>query len=241
MLSGQTTKHHYKDLMTQIDLSHIRHWIFDLDNTLYPRRCDLFAQIDIKMTQYVSQLLDLPHDQARKTQKDYYREHGTTLQGLMANHKIDPHDFLDAVHDIDYSPVDTNQELRTAIDALPGQKLIFTNGDVPHAERTTKALGIDGCFDGIFDIVAADFIPKPSEKPYQKFIAQFGIDPTQSVMFEDLARNLLVPKSLGMATVLMIDQNFDHSDEQSWESEGRGGDHIDHVSDDLAQFLSRVL
>lgn len=227
--------------MTDIDFSHIRHWIFDLDNTLYPRRCDLFAQIDIKMTQYVAQLLGLPHDEARKKQKDYYRDHGTTLQGLMTNHNIDPHDFLDAVHDIDYSPVPENQKLRHMIEALPGQKLIFTNGDVPHAERTTKALGIEGCFDGIFDIVAADFIPKPSEKPYQQFIQKFDIDPSQAVMFEDLARNLLVPKSLGMATVLMVDAKFSHADDQKWEIEGHQDDHIDHISDDIAQFLSRAL
>lgn len=227
--------------MTDIDFSHIRHWIFDLDNTLYPRRCDLFAQIDIKMTQYVSRLLDLPHDEARKKQKDYYRDHGTTLQGLMANHDVDPHDFLDAVHDIDYSPVPENQILRQAIEALPGQKLIFTNGDVPHAERTTKALGIEGCFDGIFDIVAADFIPKPSEIPYQNFIQAFDIDPTKAVMFEDLARNLLVPKSLGMATVLMVDPDYSHADDQKWEIDGHKDAHIDHVSDDIAQFLRRSL
>lgn len=226
---------------SNIDLSHIRHWIFDLDNTLYPRRCALFSQIDVKMTQYVSQLLDLPHDKARKVQKDYYRDHGTTLQGLMANHHIDPHDFLDHVHDIDYSPVQENQDLRNAIQALPGQKLIFTNGDVPHAERTTKALGIDGCFDGVFDIVAADFTPKPAALPYQQFIEKFDVNPSEAVMFEDLARNLLVPKSLGMATVLMIDEAFDHDETQAWEAEGQKADHIDHIAEDLAQFLSQIL
>lgn len=226
--------------LSPVDLSHVRHWIFDLDNTLYPRRCDLFSQIDIKMTQFVSELLGLPHDQARKVQKDYYRDHGTTLQGLMTNHNVDPHDFLDAVHDIDYSPVQENQSLRHAIQALPGQKLIFTNGDVPHAERTTKALGIEGCFDGIFDIVAAEFMPKPAATPYQQFINKFDVVPHEAIMFEDLARNLLVPKSMGMATVLMVDQQFEHDETQAWEADGHKDDHIDHVADDLAGFLWQI-
>lgn len=223
------------------DFSDISHWIFDLDNTLYPRRCDLFAQIDVKMTSFVSELLDLPRDEARKKQKQYYRDHGTTLQGLMANHGVDPHDFLDVVHDIDYSPVAENSDLKCALDALPGQKLIFTNGDVPHAERTIKALGIKDCFSGIFDIVAADFNPKPAREPYEKFVSSFGVKPEKAVMFEDLPRNLLVPKEMGMQTVLVVDHEYNAKADEAWEAEGKDDRHIDHVADELHSFLQKVI
>ena len=138
------------------DFAHVTEWVFDLDNTLYPRHIDLFSQIDKKMTAYVRELLGLDHDAARGIQKKYYREHGTTLKGLMLNHGIEPNDFLEKVHDIDYSWVKPDPELAQAIKALPGRKFIFTNGDTPHAERTAQALGILDHFDDIFDIIAAD-------------------------------------------------------------------------------------
>ena len=226
--------------MKHENFSHIDHWIFDLDNTLYPRRCDLFAQIDVKMTDFVSQFLDLPRDEARKKQKDYYRDHGTTLQGLMINHGMEPKAFLDAVHDIDYSPVAKSEDLKAALDALPGQKLIFTNGDVPHAERTIDALGIHDCFDGIFDIVAADYLPKPAARPYEQFITQFDVDPTKAAMFEDLPRNLVVPKQMGMQTVLIIDEAYEANTDEKWEAHGREDDHIDHIATELHEFLKAI-
>ncbi|MEM1318032.1 MAG: pyrimidine 5'-nucleotidase, partial [Pseudomonadota bacterium] len=131
----------------------IDEWVFDLDNTLYPRHSDLFAQIDWKMTDYVAELLGSDKESARKLQKELYREYGTTLRGLMERYDIDPHDFLHKVHDIDYSPVDPNPALGELIAALPGRKHIFTNGDVPHAERTMERLGITQHFHRIFDIV----------------------------------------------------------------------------------------
>ncbi|MEO1398399.1 MAG: pyrimidine 5'-nucleotidase, partial [Pseudomonadota bacterium] len=148
----------------------VKDWVFDLDNTLYPRHCDLFAQIDWRMTDYVSDLLDMDKVEARKVQKDLYREFGTTLRGLMVRYHVDPHDFLERVHDIDYSPVDPNPGLGDLIAALPGRKHIFTNGDVPHAKRTTDRLGITDHFDTVFDIVASDLVPKPAEAPYAKFV-----------------------------------------------------------------------
>lgn len=227
--------------MKHEDFSHIDHWIFDLDNTLYPRRCDLFAQIDVKMTRFVSDFLDLPHDEARIKQKQYYHEHGTTLQGLMINHGMEPKAFLDDVHDIDYAPVSHNEELKQALEALPGQKLIFTNGDVPHAERTTRALGIEGCFDGIFDIVAADYMPKPAAQPYEQFISKYGVNPEKAAMFEDLPRNLFVPKQMGMRTVLIIDEAYEAYTNEAWEAHGREDDHIDHIATELHSFLQSII
>jgi putative hydrolase of the HAD superfamily len=223
------------------DFAHIRDWVFDLDNTLYPRRTDLFSQIDARMTDYVAQLLQLPPDEARVLQKRYYREHGTTLKGLMSEHAIDPDAFLNHVHDIDYSWLAPDPALGEAIRALPGRKFIFTNGDVGHAQRTARALGILDHFDEIFDIVAADLMPKPASATYDKFFGLHRIDTTRAVMFEDLPRNLTVPKAVGMRTVLIVPSNLEEAFGDAWEHEGRDGDHIDYITDDLAAFLSAAL
>ena len=219
------------------DFAHVRDWVFDLDNTLYPRHTDLFSQIDDRMTDYVAELLHMPHEEARVLQKQYYRDHGTTLKGLMTVHKIDPNAFLERVHDIDYSWVKPDPDLGAAIKALPGRKFIFTNGDTRHAERTAKALGILDHFDDIFDIVAADLMPKPAAETYDKFMGLHRVDAARAAMFEDLPRNLTVPKNHGMTTVLIVPRNMEEALGEVWEHEGYDGDHIDYVTDDLAGFL----
>ena len=220
------------------DFSTVTEWVFDLDNTLYPRRADLFSQIDQKMTGFIRALLDLDHDAARKLQKQYYRDHGTTLQGLMVNHGIDANDFLAAVHDIDYSVLTPDPELGEAIRALPGRKFIFTNGDVPHARRTAEALGILDHFDDIFDIVAAELMPKPAPDTYRRFLEINGVHPAKAAMFEDLPRNLAAPHELGMRTVLIVPDNMDLVLGESWEQEGGDAAHVHYVTDDLRSFLT---
>ncbi|PHP69117.1 pyrimidine 5'-nucleotidase [Zhengella mangrovi] len=224
----------------QADFRHVTNWVFDLDNTLYPHHANLFAQIDVRMTRYVSDLLQLPRDEARKVQKDFYRDYGTTLKGLMEVHGIDPDDFLQKVHDIDYSWLEPDPGLGEAIAALPGRKFIFTNGDRGHAERTARQLGILDHFDEIFDIVAAGLVPKPAQETYDKFTALHRVAGEQSAMFEDLARNLTVPKALGMKTVLIVPRNFEPDFAEVWE---RDEDHegvVDHVTDDLKGFLAAL-
>ena len=218
----------------------VSEWVFDLDNTLYPRHTDLFSQIDVRMTEYVKTLLQLPHDEARAVQKRYYREHGTTLAGLMAHHGIDPNDFLEKVHDIDYSWVDPDPALGERIKALPGRKFIFTNGDTRHAENTARALGVLDHFDDIFDIVAADLVPKPASETYDKFVGLHRIETRRAAMFEDLPRNLTVPKALGMRTVLIVPNNLAGAAFADWEEDGRDDPAIDFVTDDLGAFLRRV-
>ncbi|MBW3097573.1 pyrimidine 5'-nucleotidase [Pseudohoeflea coraliihabitans] len=216
----------------------VREWVFDLDNTLYPRDIDLFAQIDVKMTDYVRRLLDLDHTAARKLQKQYYRDHGTTLQGLMIHHGIDANAFLEAVHDIDYSVLSPDPALGAAIRSLPGRKFIFTNGDTPHAERTARALGILEDFDDIFDILAADMNPKPAAPTYRRFLETHGVHPERAAMFEDLPRNLAVPHQLGMRTVLIVPQNVKPVLDEAWEHEGHDAEHVHYVTDDLSAFLT---
>ncbi|HWK15699.1 MAG TPA: pyrimidine 5'-nucleotidase [Rhizobiaceae bacterium] len=220
--------------------AHVRDWVFDLDNTLYPHRTNLFAQIDVKMTSYVSELLSLPRDEARKLQKDLYLEYGTTLSGLMARHNIDPDDFLRKVHDIDYSWLKPDPALGDAIRDLPGRKFIFTNGDRGHAERTARQLGILDRFDDIFDIVAAELNPKPAQATYDRFVALHRIVGSDAAMFEDLARNLVAPKVLGMTTVLVVPRNFEPTFSEIWERDPAYDDAVDFVTDDLASFLKSL-
>lgn len=223
------------------DFTHVSDWVFDLDNTLYPRHTDLFSQIDKNMTAYVAELLQMPPEEARELQKRYYRDHGTTLQGLMINHGIDADAFLERVHDIDYSWVSPDPALGEAIRMLPGRKFIFTNGDTRHARRTAEALGILDHFDDIFDIVAADLLPKPAAATYDKFLGLHRVDARRAVMFEDLPRNLTVPKALGMTTVLIVPRNLEETFGDAWEREGREGEQIDYITDDLAAFLDSLM
>ncbi|MER9658739.1 pyrimidine 5'-nucleotidase [Mesorhizobium sp. M0159] len=221
--------------------AHVTDWVFDLDNTLYPHHSNLFSQIDVKMTAYVGELLTLPREEARKLQKELYREYGTTLNGLMTRHGIDPDDFLEKVHDIDYSWLVPDPVLGTAIRQLPGRKFIFTNGDRRHAERTARQLGILEHFDDIFDIVAAGLNPKPARQSYEKFAELHAVTGQNAVMFEDLARNLSVPKSLGMTTVLVVPRNFEPTFSEIWERDSANEDDVDFVTDDLAGFLTAIV
>lgn len=220
--------------------SSVSNWIFDLDNTLYPRHTNLFAQIDHKISTYVSRFLDITHDEAKKVQKGYYRDYGTTLRGLMTEHDISPDEFLEYVHDIDYSPVKPNPALGAAIENLPGRKFIFTNGDRPHAERTAEALGITDHFEDIFDIVWGDLVPKPNISVYEKLIAQTGISASETAMFEDLAKNLKAPDQLGMQTVLIVPDGMRDVFHEDWEAEGRDAPYVHHITDDLVGFLQNV-
>lgn len=222
--------------------AHIDTWVFDLDNTLYPRSCRLFDQIDIKITDYVTEITGLERTQARLLQKKYFKEFGTTLSGLMASHTIDTDAYLNAVHDIDYSSVDPHPELVQAINALPGRKLIFTNADTGHTVSVLKRLGASDLFEGIFDIRDAKLIPKPERAAYDDFCAHFDVDPTKSAMFEDMEKNLAVPHTIGMRTVHVIpDPSFSDDSLEPFELERKDdAPHIHHVTDDLAAFLAQL-
>jgi putative hydrolase of the HAD superfamily len=216
-------------------------WVFDLDNTLYPRQTDLFSQVDKRIREYVGRLLHIGPDEAHRVQKDYYQRYGTTLRGLMEEHGIQPDDFLEYVHDIDHSVVAPDPQLASAIARLPGRKFILTNGSRAHAEKVATRLGIPDHFEEIFDIVSSELLPKPNRETYDRFVKATGIEPTRGAMFEDLARNLEVPKALGMATVLVVPHGTRTVLTEDWELEGRDAPHVDFVSDNLAGFLEAVL
>lgn len=220
--------------------SHVETWVFDLDNTLYPHEADLWPQIDRQITTYVSEKFGLDGMSSRALQKYWYQRYGTTLRALMDEHDIDPHEFLSMAHDIDRSSLLPNPALGSAIAALPGRKFVLTNGDRDHAEKTTRALGIDHHFEGMFGIVEAGFIPKPARAVYEKFLNEHAIDPARAAMFEDLEKNLVVPHSLGMTTVLVLPIG-EAPHQEDWErAQVRQAPHIDWTTDSLAAFLSAI-
>ncbi len=220
--------------------AHVETWVFDLDNTLYPHHVNLWQQVDARIRDYVANLLGIAHDEAFRIQKDYYKRYGTTMRGLMSEHGISADEFLSYVHAIDHSPLEPNPRLGAAIEALPGRKLILTNGSRDHAGNVLARLGIGGHFEDVFDIVAAEFEPKPSPGTYQRFLSRHGVDPSRAAMFEDLARNLTVPHDLGMTTVLVVPDGAKEVVREDWELEGRDAAHVDHVTDDLTGFLRKI-
>jgi putative hydrolase of the HAD superfamily len=213
---------------------HVDTWVFDLDNTLYHARHGLFDQVDRRITEYVSRALELSAADAHAVQKRYFQEHGTTLNGLVALHDCDPADYLAYVHDIDYSIIPADPALDAALHGLPGRKLIFTNGDVPHAERVTERIGIAHHFEGIFDIVASAYVPKPEPAVYDSLIVAHLIEPRSAAMFEDIARNLAPAKALGMTTAWVRNDN-------AWAAASSDDGHIDHVVDDLTPWLGGLV
>lgn len=228
--------------MAGADLSHIDSWVFDLDNTLYPATCDLFAGIDEKIRAYVARALSLPPIEAHAVQKRLYAQYGTTLNGLMTEHGLDPDGFLDFVHDIDLSPLDGVPDLAPALAALPGKRYIFTNGSLNHAERVMDRLNISHLFNDVIDIRASRFTPKHIATAYDSFLARTGVDPSSAVMFEDLARNLEPAHALGFTTVLVRSAK-DWSGEPA-EARPAGPEdhpaHVHHVADDLGTFLAAL-
>jgi putative hydrolase of the HAD superfamily len=208
-------------------------WVFDLDNTLYPATVDLFAQIDVRMRGYIAAYLGLDLDSAFALQKQYFRDYGMSLRGLMDRHGMDPRPFLDHVHEIDLSVLDPIPGLDEALERLAGRKFVFTNASTEHAQRVLERLGITRHFEDVFDIVAADFRPKPEPETYRRLVDRHKIDPRASVMVEDLARNLIPAAALGMTTVWVRTRS-------EFGVIGSDGDHIDHVVDDLPVWLNDV-
>lgn len=220
------------------DFRSIRTWIFDLDNTLYPARCDLFSQIDARMTAYVAKLLGVDAQEARRLQKELYRLHGTTLNGLMTVHGIAPEPYLDFVHDIDLSALQPDAELARGLARLPGKRFVFTNGCRNHAARVLERLALSHLFEEIWDIRAIAFHPKPDARAYAKMQALSGAQGAAAAMFDDIARNLVEAHALGLTTVWLRNGS-------DWSKQGPAHPvaeprHIHYETEDLAAFLHAI-
>lgn len=207
-------------------------WVFDLDNTLYPATSGVFAQVDRKMTRFIADFLGIDLEEAGTIRKTYYLEHGTTLSGLMALHGMKPKAFLDYVHDIDLGEISPDQSLDKALSRLTGRKIIYTNGPTDHAERILERLSIGHHFEAVFDIIGADYIPKPKQEPFDVLVSRFEITPSKTVMVEDLARNLEPAAARGMTTVWVKTESEIDPNQST--------DHVDHVVDDLVHWLDAL-
>jgi putative hydrolase of the HAD superfamily len=215
------------------ELTKIKYWMFDLDNTLYSGDTKVFDQVDKKMSRFISEKLSVSLEEAKKIQKNYFHEYNTTLNGMIKNHKIDANEFLEFVHDVNLDFLKPDRDLEKQIAKLNGKKIIFTNGSKAHAANVTKRIGIDKLFDGVFDIVESDFIPKPSMEPYKKIIEDYKIEPQYCIFFEDIARNLKPAHELGMKTVWI-------KNDEPWAAKFSDSDFINYRTSNLAKFLKEI-
>lgn len=229
-MSIQSLPAHLSDLIA----SGRDEWVFDLDNTIYPAKSNLFARVAQKMTEFLMQEFALPEDEAAALKTRLFREYGTTMHGLMKEFGMDSKSFLTYVHDIDVSDIDHDTELDALLAELPGRKHIFTNGTVAHAENILGAFGVRSHFDFIFDIVGANHEPKPAMRPYEIFLAQSAINPDKAVMIEDMAVNLRAPAALGMGTIWI---EHDHE----WARAGSEQDYVHYQSADIKSCLREIL
>jgi putative hydrolase of the HAD superfamily len=213
---------------------HVSDWIFDLDNCLYPASTRLFDLIDARMGAYIERLLDVGPDEAKRVQKAHFHEHGTTLAGLMREHGVDPHHFLEDVHAIPLDRIERDERLAASLARLPGRKVLFTNGDEPYARRVLEALGIGEHFADLHDIHAAELRPKPDLHGYQLLLDRFGIDPARAAMIEDMAQNLRPAKMLGMTTVWV-----DNGSERG--NHDHHPDHIDLTIANVGEWLEQLV
>lgn len=207
--------------------SHVEAWVFDLDNTLYPPAARLFEQIDRRMTEYVMRELRMEREPADRLRHAYWRDYGTTLAGLMQNHGIDPDPYLVEVHEISLDVLAPDPELAARIRALPGRRIVYTNGSAPYAHRVLDARGLSGLFDGVYGVEHAAFRPKPERSAFETVFAAAGIPSDRAAMFEDDPRNLSAPHEMGMRTVHVA-------------PEPHPALHIHHHTDDLTEFLSHL-
>jgi len=213
----------------------INTWIFDLDNTLYSADSGIFQQVHTLMGKFVSAHLNIDIKKAKELQRKYYRQHGTTLRGLMDNHNVDPDHFLSEVHQLDYSIVGPNFKLNRELKKLKGRKIIYTNANRQHANDILIRLELTNVFDEIFDIKTANYIPKPEASPYEQIISEFNIDPITTIMFDDIAKNLVPAKNVGFASV-WIDVGYENFSDDIAKSKK----YLDYETKDLSLFLDEV-
>ena len=215
------------------EFKNIKNIIFDCDGVLYKDLDAVFGQVSKKMGEYISRKLNVDLKKAKDLQRNYFHQYNTSLNGLMIHHKIDPHEFLEYVHDINLDFLKKDTVLREELLKLDVKKFVYTNGSRGHVNNITKHLGIDDLFDGIFDIVDGQFIPKPQIEPFKVLIKKFDINPEETVFIEDIAKNLSVKKELNLKTVWLINNEY-------WGKQDSDKNYIDVRIENLTSFLKEI-
>ena len=213
----------------------INTWIFDLDNTLYSADSGIFQQVHKLMGEFIAKNLNMELSEAKKLQSKYYKQHGTTLRGMMDNHGVDPDYFLEEVHRLDYSIVGPNEKLNNELKSLKGRKIIYTNANKQHVVDVLQKINLSNFFDEVFDIKMANYIPKPEIKPYQQIIDLFNIDSKSSAMFDDIAKNLVPAKKVGF-TPVWVDAGYENFSDDIKASK----EYLDYQTRDLSLFLKDI-
>jgi len=208
------------------DFRHVRVWLFDLDNTLYPHGSELLAEAERRICLFIQRHIGLDEGEAWRLQKECLRDAGSTLAGLVRRFAIDPESYFAFVNDVDVTTLAPDPKLRAGLARLPGKRFVFTNNCARYAERVLGRLGITEMFDGICDIRAARFAAKPARGAYDAAITCSGAVPARAAMFDDAARNLLPAHALGMTTVWLRPPGG-----------AAGAPHIHHETQDLGEFL----
>ena len=213
----------------------INTWVFDLDNTLYSADSGIFQQVHVLMGEFVSKHLNIDIKEAKEIQRKYYKQHGTTLRGMMDNHVVDPDYFLSEVHKLDYSIIGPNINLNEELKILEGRKIIYTNANLQHTVDVLEKLQLTNMFTDIFDIKKANYIPKPEISPYNQFIKDFNIDPESTIMFDDIAKNLVPAKNVGFTSV-WIDAGYENFSDDIASSKK----YLDYETKNISNFLNQV-
>ena len=215
------------------EFENIKNIIFDCDGVLYKDLDTVFGQVSKRMSEYISRKLNVDLKKAKELQRNYFHQYNTSLNGLMIHHKIDPHEFLEYVHDINLDFLKKDTVLREELLKLDAKKFVYTNGSRDHVNNITKHLGIDDLLDGVFDIVDGQFIPKPQIEPFKILIKKFDINPEETVFIEDIAKNLSVKKELNLKTVWLINNEY-------WGKQDSDKSYIDVRIENLTSFLKEI-
>ena len=215
------------------NLANIKNILFDCDGVLYQDLEAVFGQVSKKMTEYISKKLNIDLKKAKELQTNYFHKYNTSLNGLMIHHDIPPREFLDYVHDIDLSFLEKDKTLRYELENIKLNKYVFTNGSKEHVKNITTHLGIDDQFDGVFDIVDAEYHPKPEAKTFDLMVQKFKIDPNETLYIEDIAKNLSIGKERGTITAWLINDEY-------WGKKESEKDYIDYNIENLSLFLKEI-
>mgnify|MGYP000636810327 FL=1 len=215
------------------ELKNIKNILFDLDGVLYQDLESVFGQVSKKMTEYISKKLDLDLKKAKELQTSYFHKYNTSLNGLMIHHDIKPEEFLKYVHNIDLSFMKKDLILKKELENLNLKKFIFTNGSKEHANNITTHLGINDLFNGLFDIVDAEFSPKPTAKAFDLMVKKLKIIPKETLYIEDIAKNLSIGKERGAITAWLINDEY-------WGKKESDKQFIDYKIENLSLFLKEI-
>ena len=223
-----------------MSLKEKKYLLLDLDGVCYGSHNGyplekVFGMVSKRMTKFIQEKLNLDEKKAKELQTNYFYKYNTSLNGLMLHHNVVGEEFLRYVHNIDISFMKEDKVMRNELEQLDMEKFIFTNGSAEHAKNILTHLGIYDLFgrEKVFDIQDAKYVPKPEAKTFDLMVKKFGINPTETIYIEDIAKNLSIGHARGCTTVWLInDELFGKMDSDK--------DYISYKIENLSLFLKEI-